>query len=311
MLRRALLGVVPQRTRSRKRPPGLRSPAHVVRRFVPGETDRRRGGRDPAAGRAGTLGQHRPSRRGHHRPATGRSRSSPPTSSLLDAAERGRPDRRDRGVGQAVRARPAAGATETRSRLENAATDLLAPPARPARRSPSTWRTTRPPTRPWRSLGELRKDFPAPGGAAGLPAPDRGGLPRLAYAGSRVRLCKGAYAEPESVAFQIAHEIDLSYVRCLKILMAGEGYPMLATHDPDLIEIGSWLAARSWATARTLRVPDALRHPPDRAAAAGRPGTRCGSTCRTAPTGTATWSAGWPSAPPTWASSPARLISKN
>jgi len=65
----------------------------------------------------------------------------------------------------------------------------------------------------------------------------------LAYAGSRVRLCKGAYAEPESVAFQDRDEIDRSYVRCLKILMAGEGYPMLATHDPRLIEIGRWLAA--------------------------------------------------------------------
>ena len=60
----------------------------------------------------------------------------------------------------------------------------------------------------------------------------------LAYAGSRVRLCKGAYAEPESVAFQDRHEVDLSYVRCLRILMAGEGYPMLATHDPNLIAIG-------------------------------------------------------------------------
>jgi proline dehydrogenase len=58
-----------------------------------------------------------------------------------------------------------------------------------------------------------------------------------------VRLCKGAYAEPESVAFHDRDEIDLSYVRCLKILMAGEGYPMLATHDPRLIEIGQWLAA--------------------------------------------------------------------
>ena len=64
----------------------------------------------------------------------------------------------------------------------------------------------------------------------------------LAYAGSRVRLCKGAYAEPESVAFRDAHEVDLAYVRCLKVLMAGEGYPMLATHDPTLIAIGRAVA---------------------------------------------------------------------
>jgi proline dehydrogenase len=64
----------------------------------------------------------------------------------------------------------------------------------------------------------------------------------LAVAGSRVRLCKGAYAEPESVAFQDRQEIDKSYVRCMKILMAGEGLPMLATHDPTLVDIGLKLA---------------------------------------------------------------------
>jgi proline dehydrogenase len=64
----------------------------------------------------------------------------------------------------------------------------------------------------------------------------------LAETGSRVRLCKGAYAEPESVAFQDRHEVDKSYVRCMKILMAGNGFPMLATHDPRLIEIGLKLA---------------------------------------------------------------------
>jgi proline dehydrogenase len=65
----------------------------------------------------------------------------------------------------------------------------------------------------------------------------------LAVAGSRVRLCKGAYAESESVAFQDRQEIDKSYVRCMKILMAGGGFPMLATHDPTLIDIGLKLAS--------------------------------------------------------------------
>jgi proline dehydrogenase len=65
----------------------------------------------------------------------------------------------------------------------------------------------------------------------------------LAVAGSRVRLCKGAYAEPETVALQDRQEIDKSYVRCMKILMAGNGFPMLATHDPTLIDIGLKLAA--------------------------------------------------------------------
>ncbi|GAB3648839.1 proline dehydrogenase family protein [Glycomyces tarimensis] len=59
----------------------------------------------------------------------------------------------------------------------------------------------------------------------------------LATAGSRIRLCKGAYKEPESVAYQRKLDVDRSYVRCVNALMAGEGYPMLATHDPRLIEI--------------------------------------------------------------------------
>src|SRR3712207_7192178 len=41
----------------------------------------------------------------------------------------------------------------------------------------------------------------------------------LATEGSRVRLCKGAYNEPESVAFQAKVDVDRSYVRCLRALM--------------------------------------------------------------------------------------------
>ena len=66
----------------------------------------------------------------------------------------------------------------------------------------------------------------------------------LAYPGSRIRLCKGAYAEPESVAYTDPAEIDKAYVRCLRILMAGDGYPMVATHDPRLVEIALRLADR-------------------------------------------------------------------
>jgi len=67
----------------------------------------------------------------------------------------------------------------------------------------------------------------------------------LAYPGSRVRLCKGAYDEPPSAAYETAHEVDRAYVRCLKILMQGPGYPMVASHDPRLIEIAAVLAARA------------------------------------------------------------------
>jgi proline dehydrogenase len=87
-------------------------------------------------------------------------------------------------------------------------------------------------------LADLRKDYPTTG--AVLQAYLRrteGDCRELATAGSRVRLCKGAYAEPESVAFQSALDVDKSYVRCLNVLMSGEGYPMVATHDPRLIAI--------------------------------------------------------------------------
>ena len=59
----------------------------------------------------------------------------------------------------------------------------------------------------------------------------------LAAPGVRVRLCKGAYAEPASEAYDVRHDIDKSFARCLRILMAGPGYPMIATHDPRLIDI--------------------------------------------------------------------------
>ncbi|KNX39123.1 proline dehydrogenase [Luteipulveratus halotolerans] len=95
------------------------------------------------------------------------------------------------------------------------------------------------------TLRELRQDFPWVG--AVLQAYLRrteADCRDLATAGSRVRLCKGAYKEPESVAFQDSVEVASSYVRCAKVLLEGDGYPMLATHDPHLIEIGTALAAK-------------------------------------------------------------------
>ena len=94
-------------------------------------------------------------------------------------------------------------------------------------------------------LRELRKDFPETG--AVLQAylhRTEADCRQLAYEGSRVRLCKGAYAQPETVAFQDRLDVDKSYVRCLKVLLAGQGYPMIATHDPRMVEIASSLASR-------------------------------------------------------------------
>ncbi|MFI2368838.1 proline dehydrogenase family protein [Streptomyces sp. NPDC018833] len=90
---------------------------------------------------------------------------------------------------------------------------------------------------------ELRKDFPQTGCViqAYLHRTEEDAR-RLAANGSRVRLVKGAYKEPASVAIQDKGEIDKAYVRILRILMEGSGYPMIGSHDPRLIAIGQELA---------------------------------------------------------------------
>jgi proline dehydrogenase len=89
-----------------------------------------------------------------------------------------------------------------------------------------------------RIVGSLRSRFPSVGTVVQAAlrrteADVRG----LAGPGTRVRLCKGAYAEPVTEAFAARHDVDKSYARCLRILMGGPGYPMIATHDPRLIAI--------------------------------------------------------------------------
>ena len=70
-------------------------------------------------------------------------------------------------------------------------------------------------------------------------------LAGLTGSGSRVRLVKGAYEEPESVAFASPAETDRAYVRALKTLMSGRGYPMIGSHDPRMIAIAERLAAEA------------------------------------------------------------------
>jgi proline dehydrogenase len=63
-----------------------------------------------------------------------------------------------------------------------------------------------------------------------------GDCEEFAASGARIRLCKGAYDEPASVAYRDRDEVTDSYLRCLRTLMAGNGYPMVASHDPEIIE---------------------------------------------------------------------------
>jgi proline dehydrogenase len=89
-----------------------------------------------------------------------------------------------------------------------------------------------------RLLEQLRSDFPDLGCVIqSYLRRSAGDCEALAAAGSRVRLCKGAYSAPADVAFATRAEVDRSYARCMRILLDGAGYPMLATHDRRLIEI--------------------------------------------------------------------------
>src|SRR5262249_41932912 len=58
---------------------------------------------------------------------------------------------------------------------------------------------------------------------------------KLLSAGIRIRLCKGAYKEPEEVAFQKKSEVDANYVKLFKILLKSGVYHGLATHDENII----------------------------------------------------------------------------
>jgi proline dehydrogenase len=63
----------------------------------------------------------------------------------------------------------------------------------------------------------------------------------------RVRLCKGAYLEPQTVAFPAKEDVDRSFVELMKILLDRGDYPAIATHDPAMID-----ATKAHAAARNL-----------------------------------------------------------
>jgi proline dehydrogenase len=70
-------------------------------------------------------------------------------------------------------------------------------------------------------------------------------IERLCERKIRVRLCKGAYLEPSSVAFPKKADVDRNYIELMKILLERGTYPAIATHDPNMIA-----ATREFATAR-------------------------------------------------------------
>jgi proline dehydrogenase len=72
-------------------------------------------------------------------------------------------------------------------------------------------------------------------------------IERLCQRGIRVRLCKGAYLEPASVAFARKSEVDRNYVELLQILLDKGVYPAIATHDEKMIA-----AAKAYAKSRDI-----------------------------------------------------------
>lgn len=70
---------------------------------------------------------------------------------------------------------------------------------------------------------------------------------RMNELGARVRLVKGAYKEPESVAYQRKADVDAAFLRLTRKLLDEGTYPAIATHDPVMIE-----ATRVYATERAI-----------------------------------------------------------
>jgi proline dehydrogenase len=62
-------------------------------------------------------------------------------------------------------------------------------------------------------------------------------LERITALGARIRLVKGAYQEPRTVAHQRKADVDAAYARMTKALLADGHYPAIATHDPAMIEV--------------------------------------------------------------------------
>lgn len=60
----------------------------------------------------------------------------------------------------------------------------------------------------------------------------------------RIRLCKGAYKEPASIAFESKADVDANYIRLMQILMKSGVYHGLATHDENIIREAQGFATR-------------------------------------------------------------------
>ena len=59
---------------------------------------------------------------------------------------------------------------------------------------------------------------------------------RILALGARIRLVKGAYKEPQSLAYQDKSDVDAAYARLIRLLLSEGTYPAIATHDPAMLD---------------------------------------------------------------------------
>jgi proline dehydrogenase len=69
-------------------------------------------------------------------------------------------------------------------------------------------------------------------------------IEKLLGEGIRIRLCKGAYKEPASIAFESKADVDANYLKLMKVLMKSGIYHGLATHDESIIREAQAFATR-------------------------------------------------------------------
>jgi proline dehydrogenase len=68
-------------------------------------------------------------------------------------------------------------------------------------------------------------------------------LKRVNALGARIRLVKGAYKEPKTIAYQNKADVDAAFVALMRQLLDDGTYPAIATHDPDMIDATKRYAA--------------------------------------------------------------------
>jgi proline dehydrogenase len=67
---------------------------------------------------------------------------------------------------------------------------------------------------------------------------------RVNAVGARIRLVKGAYKEPKTVAYQNKSDVDAAYIRLMQLMLDETNYPAIATHDPVMIDATKSYAAK-------------------------------------------------------------------